>query len=70
MGAIRFKLNGNFLDDNEKMSSSPMTSLRELEQASLALENQGAENNQDYGKWLEMLIAPGPLEAVLSFIFL
>jgi serine/threonine-protein kinase HipA len=61
IGAIRFKLevNGNFLDDNKQLSSPPMTSLRELEYASLALESQGAENNHDYGKWLNMLIAPG-----------
>lgn len=61
IGAIRFKLDqdGEFLDDNEQMASPPMTSLRELEHASLAIENKDAENNLNYGKWLKMLIAPG-----------
>lgn len=61
MGAIRFKLAPNeaFLDDNEQMASPPMTSLRELEHASLAIESKNAESNHDYGKWLKMLIAPG-----------
>ncbi|MFA6301509.1 MAG: HipA domain-containing protein [Legionella sp.] len=61
MGGIRFKLNhdGSFLDDNEKMASPPMTSLRELEQASLAIESKDSESSKDYGKWLKMLIAPG-----------
>ncbi len=61
MGALRFKLDvtGEFLDDNKKMTSPPMTSLRELEQASLAIEAKDAETNQDYGHWLNMLIAPG-----------
>lgn len=61
MGAIRFKQDpcGDFLDNNEKMASPPMTSLRELEHASLAIENKDLESHQDYGKWLKMLIAPG-----------
>lgn len=61
IGAIRFKLdrNGDFLNNNEQMTSPPMTSLRELEHASLAIESKDAENNRNYGKWLKMLIAPG-----------
>jgi len=61
MGAIRFKLNeeGEFLDNNEQMASPPIASLRELEQASLALERKDAETQRDYGHWLEILIAPG-----------
>ncbi len=61
MGAIRFKLDQNkeFLDHNKKMTSPPMTSLRELEYASLAIENKDSELNQNYGNWLKMLIAPG-----------
>jgi serine/threonine-protein kinase HipA len=61
MGAIRFRLDqrGEFLDDDNKMASPPMTSLRELEHASLAIESKDSEANQDYGKWLKMLIAPG-----------
>lgn len=61
MGAIRFKLDsfGEFLDKNKEMASPPMTSLRELEQASLLIENKDSDANQNYGKWLKMLIAPG-----------
>ncbi len=39
MGGLRFKLyDGPFLDDNRKLASPPWTSLRELEQISLRLE--------------------------------
>lgn len=61
MGALRFRTapDGPFLDDNKGLASPPWTSLRELEQASLELEKDGAEKNRNYGKWLRMLIAPG-----------
>lgn len=61
MGALRFssEKEGPFLDDNKKYASPPITSLRELEQASLALEKNDVENNPAYSKWLQMLIAPG-----------
>ena len=60
MGALRYRIgDGPFLDDNTELASPPWTSLRELEQASLALERPGAERNPAYGKWLRMLIAPG-----------
>ena len=59
MGALRFRVDGRFLDDNDELASPPWTSLRELEHASLQLERQGAEDDPDYGQWLRMLIAPG-----------
>jgi serine/threonine-protein kinase HipA len=60
MGALRFRIaDGPFLDDNQDLASPPWTSLRELEQASLHLEDEGAEENPSYSKWLRMLIAPG-----------
>ena len=60
MGALRFREGGGpFLDDHTELASPPWTSLRELEQASLHLERDGAERNPSYGKWLRMLIAPG-----------
>ncbi len=61
MGALRFKLarDGNFLDDNAQMASPPWVMLRELENASLQLEKDGAENDNEYQRWLQMLIAPG-----------
>ena len=61
MGALRFRTDpgGPFLDDNSEFASPPWTSLRELEQASLEIERQGAEKAPNYRKWLRMLIAPG-----------
>jgi serine/threonine-protein kinase HipA len=59
MGALRFRIDDRFLDDNDHLASPPWTSLRELEHASLQLEGQGVEDDPDYGRWLRMLIAPG-----------
>lgn len=60
MGGLRLRVdNGPFLDNNEDFASPPWTSLRDLEQASLALEREGAERNPKYSAWLKMLIAPG-----------
>lgn len=61
MGALRFKLNkdGPFLNDNRKLASPPWTSLRELEQISLKLEEDGIIEDPEYLKWLNKLVAPG-----------
>ena len=60
LGGLRYRVEGGpFLDDNAELASPPWTSLRELEQASLHLEREGAERDPDYGAWLRMLIAPG-----------
>lgn len=59
MGALRFRVGGRFLDDNDELASPPWTSLRELEHASLQLERDGVEEDPEYGRWLRMLIAPG-----------
>lgn len=59
MGALRFRVDGRFLDDSDELASPPWTSLRELEHASLELERQGVEDDTDYARWLRMLIAPG-----------
>lgn len=60
LGGLRYRVgDGGFLDDNAELASPPWTSLRELEQASLALERDGAERDPAYGKWLRMLLAPG-----------
>ncbi len=60
MGALRFKLeaDGPFLNDNKGIASPPWTSLRELEYASLQLENNELKE-EDILKWLMLLIAPG-----------
>jgi serine/threonine-protein kinase HipA len=60
MGGLRFcRPTGPFLDDNAELASPPWTQLRELEQASLHLEQEGVEADRRYGAWLRMLIAPG-----------
>lgn len=61
MGGIRFKLelNGPFLNNNKEIASPPWTSIRELEQISLRLEDDDVMNDPDYLKWLNMLVVPG-----------
>ena len=61
MGALRFKLDkdGSFLNDNEKLASPPWTSIRQLEQISLRLEEDDSLDDPDYLKWLQMLVSPG-----------
>ena len=58
MGGFRFKteLEGNFLSDDKEFATPPWTSLRELEQASIAFENDTDSLNE---KWLKQLLAPG-----------
>ena len=61
MGALRFKLDkeGSFLNDNKEFARPPWTSIRELEQISLRLEDDDSLDNPDYLKWLQMLVSPG-----------
>lgn len=61
MGALRFKLeeDGPFLNNNRDMASPPWTSLRELEQISLRLEEDDVTEDPEYLNWVNMLIAPG-----------
>ncbi|OFY68090.1 MAG: toxin HipA [Bacteroidetes bacterium RBG_13_43_22] len=61
MGALRFKKDpeGPFLNNNEKLASPPWTSIGELEQISLRLEDDEAFDDPDYFKWLMMLVNPG-----------
>ena len=59
MGALRFRWNGRFMDDDDDLAAPPMASLRELEEASLRLEERGVEDEPNYGRWLAMLVAPG-----------
>ena len=56
MGGLRFKtdLNGDFLSDDKEYTTPPWTSLRQLEQASYAFENEGGDD-----KWLRQLLDPG-----------
>jgi serine/threonine-protein kinase HipA len=61
MGALRFKdsPNGPFIHDNRKMAAPPWASLRELEYASLKLEEDDSTDDPDYLHWLNLLTAPG-----------
>lgn len=61
MGGLRFKLDleGPFLNNNKEMASPPWTSIQELEQISLRLEEDDVVNDPEYLKWLSMLVAPG-----------
>jgi serine/threonine-protein kinase HipA len=60
MGALRFKETetGEFLNNNKEMATPPWTSINELEEASLRLEE---DDTDDYLKikWLNLLMAPG-----------
>jgi len=60
MGALRFKEDesGEFLNNNSEMASPPWTSIRELEEASLRLEEDDVDDTEKI-KWLNMLMAPG-----------
>jgi len=60
MGAIRFKdsLDGPFLNSNTSMATPPWTSIRELEHASLKLEEDGGHDAENL-RWLNLLVAPG-----------
>lgn len=60
MGAIRFKdsLDGPFLNSNTSMATPPWTSIRELEHASLKLEEDGGDDAENL-KWINLLLTPG-----------
>lgn len=61
MGALRFKraLDGPFLDNNIRLAAPPITQLRQLEAASMHLEEEEVESTSSYGDWLQILLAPG-----------
>lgn len=58
MGAIRFALEkgGEFQSPDRRLAAPPWATLRQLESASLAFEN---ERDPDEEKWLRQLLAPG-----------
>lgn len=61
MGALRFKLDpdGDFLNNKVEFATPPWARLRELEQASLKIEEDSNETSEEYIKWLNILISPG-----------
>lgn len=58
MGSIRFSLDKgkSFVSSEKEMPTPPLASLRTLEHASLALEN---EKNRNIEKWLRIMLYPG-----------
>jgi len=60
MGAIRFKDSpeGPFLNSNTGMATPPWTSIRELEHASLKLEEDTTDDVENL-KWINLLFTPG-----------
>ena len=61
VGALRFKLNadGPFLDNDTTFPTPPFSSIRELEQASLKIEDDHFFDDKNAAKWLQLLMAPG-----------
>ncbi len=61
MGGLRFKLEKNdiFLENDEEIKAPPFTSIRELEQASLRIEDDDFFKDDDAKKWLKLMITPG-----------
>jgi serine/threonine-protein kinase HipA len=60
MGALRFKTepDGPFQSDDRQLATPPIHALRELEQASIRLE-ECDPNDSEYRTWLNLLLAPG-----------
>lgn len=62
LGALRFReaVNRPFIDSDEQFAAPPLTSLRELQAASLQFEKHiDDEDNPLYEKWITQLFAPG-----------
>lgn len=61
MGGLRFKLypDGPFLGHEQGLAAPPWVRLRELENASLQLENDHVVDKNEELKWLNLLMAPG-----------
>jgi serine/threonine-protein kinase HipA len=61
IGALRFRRDPDspFLDNDRHLAAPPVTSLRELEMASLALEAPNADEQPEFRQWVTALLAPG-----------
>lgn len=59
MGGLRFKVKGVFKDDDSTYVAPPWTTLRELETASLKLEEVGIEEDPKFAEYLKLIFAPG-----------
>jgi len=61
MGGLRFSEShsGPFLNDNPDMACPPWASIRELEHASLMLEDDTRPDTHEHMRWLNLLLATG-----------
>jgi len=62
LGALRFRMpdTGRFIDSDDELAAPPITSLRELQAASLQFEQHvDEEEHPEYERWLAQLFAPG-----------
>ncbi len=61
VGALRYRLadDGPFLDHQDDVAAPPFIRLRELEEASRALDNDDTDAAEDIDAWLRLLVAPG-----------
>jgi serine/threonine-protein kinase HipA len=62
LGALRFRIppDGPFIDCDANLAAPPITSLRELQAASLQFEQHlNEEEHPEYERWLAQLFAPG-----------
>jgi serine/threonine-protein kinase HipA len=62
LGALRFRVSpdGPFVDSDARLAAPPITSLRELQAASLQFEEHiNEEEHPEYARWLAQLFAPG-----------
>lgn len=61
VGGLRFKLaeDGEFLNQDKSLAAPPITTLSELQVASLQLEKDEDVTDEEHIKWLNMLMAPG-----------
>ncbi len=61
IGGLRFKVreDGDYLNQDRSLAAPPITSLPELQAASLKLEEDEDASDKEQIKWLNMLMAPG-----------
>ncbi len=62
LGALRFRVSpdGPFVDSDALLTAPPITSLREIQAASLQFEEHfSEEEHPEYARWLAQLFAPG-----------
>ena len=61
IGGLRFKedADGPFLNQDEKLTAPPLTSVSELQEASLEFEKDENVSDSEHLKWLNILLAPG-----------